>query len=48
MDNSNYSESIRIPLTPSEKEKFKEACHWNRESMSEAIRKFIAEYKRIP
>ena len=41
-----YIDSLRVPLTREQKAKFKEACHWNRETMSEAIRRFISEYKR--
>lgn len=41
-----YTGTLRVPLTPDQKTKFKEACHWNRETMSEAVRRFIDDYKR--
>jgi len=41
-----FNHTIRVPMPKELKEKFQDACHWNRTTMSEEIRKFIKTYQR--
>jgi len=42
-----FKELVRVPVTEEMKKKFQEDCHWNRETMSEVMRRFIESYRRI-
>ena len=41
-----HTDSLRVPMTREQKDKFRSDCHWNRETMSEAVRRFIDSYTR--